>query len=234
MNLATPQELRLYKESVRLSSLQKEFLIGTILGDGNVRFVARNREASLIVDHSLAQKDYVLWKYGIMNGWVLTEPKELNRRYHKDRSKTLKSFRFSTISHPTLTSLYNIFYRNGIKIIPENIGEVLTSPFSLAAWFMDDGNKNHQAVFLNTQQFSLAEQERLRKCLLKNFDLESSINKHWVFNGRQLYRIRISTESTKKLYDLVKDFILPSMLYKFPLYPRNDFVPPRRDEMAVL
>ena len=35
MNLMTLQDLRLYKENLILSSIQKEFLIGTILGDGN-------------------------------------------------------------------------------------------------------------------------------------------------------------------------------------------------------
>ena len=219
MNLAVPQELKLYKMGAKINLYQKEFLIGTILGDGNLRFVGRNLEASLIIDHGLAQKDYVLWKYEIMKNWVLTEPKELNRAYHKDKSRTLKSLRFSTMSHHEFTSLYRTFYKDGVKIIPESIGELLTSPFSLAVWLMDDGNKNHQAVFLNTQQFSLQGQENLRKCLLDNFGLASTINKHWLFKGKQLYRIRIKTESTKRLFKMVKDFLLPSMRYKFPFFP---------------
>jgi len=158
-----------------------------------------------------------------MRDWVLTEPKELTRIYHKDKIRKLKSFRFSTVSHSEFTDFYNLFYRNGVKIIPEKIKDILKSPFSLAVWLMDDGNKNHKAVFLNTQQFSKQEQEFLRECLLGNFGLESKINKHWVYKGKQLYRIRVDTKSTKRLYELVKDFLLPSMQYKFPLYPRNDF-----------
>ncbi len=218
----TLQDLRLYKENLILSPIQKEFLIGAILGDGNLRFVNKNREVSFIVDHGVNQKNYVFWKYEIMRNWVLTEPKELTRMYHKDKTRNLKSFRFSTISHPVFTSLYNLFYKNGIKIIPDNIKDVLKSPFSLAVWLMDDGNKNHQAVFLNTQQFSKNEQEILRECLANNFGLETTINKHWVYKGKQLYRIRVDTKSTRKLYELVKDFLLPSMQYKFPSYPRND------------
>ena len=218
----TLRDLKVYKESIHLSPIQKEFLIGTILGDGNLRFVSRNREASFITDHGENQKAYVFWKYEIMKNWVLTEPKELNRIYHKDKSRKLRSFRFSTISHPEFTSLYNLFYKNGVKIIPDNIKDILKSPFSLAVWLMDDGNKNHQAVFLNTQQFSKNEQEILRECIAHNFGLETTINKHWAYKGKQLYRIRVDTKSTKKLYELVKDFLLSSMRYKFPLYPRND------------
>lgn len=219
MNLATPRELKLYKESIQLSSYQKEFLIGTLLGDGNMRFVSRNRQASLVIDHSLAQKDYVFWKYNVMKNLVLTEPKELSRVYHKDKSRMLTSFRFSTISHSELTSWYNVFYQNGVKIIPQNIGKILISPLSLAVWFMDDGNKNHQAVFLNTQQFDLHEQDLLCKCLHSNFGLEASINKHWMYKRKQLYRIRINTESTKRLYNLIQNFMLSSMKYKFPSVP---------------
>lgn len=223
MKFATAGELKEYKKSLKLISVQQDLLIGSLLGDGNLRFIRKNHEVSFIVDHSLKQKDYVMWKYRVMRDWVLTEPKTLIRVYHKDPQRNLTSIRFQTICHPEFTYWYKIFYRNGKKIVPENIKDILVSPLSLAIWFMDDGNKNHQAVFLNTQQFSLEEQKVLQECLLENFSLETTINKHWVYKRKQLYRIRVSTDSTKKLYYLIKDFLISSMRYKFPLYPRNDF-----------
>jgi len=33
-----------------------------------------------------------------------------------------------------------VFYRDGKKIIPENIAEYLANPVTMAVWFMDDGN----------------------------------------------------------------------------------------------
>jgi hypothetical protein len=223
MPSAIAEKLEVYKSLLKLSTKQKELLVGALLGDGNLRFVGRNHEASFVVDHSSVQKEYVFSKYKIMKEWVTTEPKQLTRIYHKDRNRQLTSFRFQTISHPELTTWYHIFYLNGKKIIPGNIKELLVSPFSLAIWFMDDGNKNHRAVFFNTQQFSREEQELLRACLKVNFGLETALNKHWVFNGKQLYRIRVNTKSTKRLYALIRDFVIPSMTYKLPLYPRNDF-----------
>ena len=53
MKLLSWQELKLYKEGITLSPIQKDFLIGTLLGDGNLRFVSKNKEASLTVDHGL-------------------------------------------------------------------------------------------------------------------------------------------------------------------------------------
>jgi hypothetical protein len=216
----TAKELVAYKESLTmLQPIQRDLLIGSLLGDGNLRFLRENLEATFTIDHSLKQEDYVWYKYRILKDWVLTEPRIFTRIYHKDREKMLSSVRFSSISHSVFTSWYDIFYQEGRKIIPENIEEILVSPFSLAVWFMDDGNKNHQAVFLNTQQFLLDEQELLRECLLKNFGLHSTMNKHWVYNGKQLYRIRITTESTKELRRLTQEFILPSLKYKLPVSP---------------
>jgi len=219
MEILSGIKLGLYKKEVQLDSIEWELAVGAILGDGNLRFVRKNRQANLIVDHGIGQKDYVLWKYRLMERWVMTPPKELYRVYHKNMARELTSVRFSTISHPEFTALYNLFYKEGVKTIPENISEILVSPFSLAVWFMDDGNKNHQAVFLNTQQFSVCGQKLLQECLLKNFNLHSKLNKHCVYNGKQFYRIRITTESTKVLYGLIKNFVIPSLQYKFPQSP---------------
>lgn len=216
------KELKNYKKSLLLNDTQRELIIGSMLGDGNLRITGKNREANFIVDHSFVQKEYVFWKYQIMKEWVFTKPKVVTRVYHKDNSRMLSSLRFLSISHHELTKWYHIFYKDNKKIIPLNIGEILKSPLALAVWMMDDGNRNHNAIFLNTQQFTMGEQRLLVNCLKKNFNIEARINKHWMFNEKQLYRLRLTTASTKILYSLVKELILPSMRYKFPLYPRND------------
>lgn len=222
MKVFSPIELKVYKSSLTLTEIQRNFIIGSLLGDGNLRFTAKHHEANFTVDHGEKQKEYVWWKYHLLKDWVLTEPKEVKRIYHKDRERILTSYRFFTISHKEFTSLYYLFYRDGIKIIPQHIDKILKDNFSLAVWLMDDGNKNSSSVFLNTQYFSEAEQELLRECLYLNFGLDTTLNKHWLFRGRQLYRIRFTAVATRKLYKLVKEFIIPSMKYKFPLYPRND------------
>ncbi len=214
--------LKVYKRSLKLSYQQKAFLIGSLLGDGNMRFSWQAKEANFIVDHSSTQKEYVLWKYKILQEWCLSRPIKTQRFYHKDPRRKLTSWRFFTISHPEFTKLYRIFYKNGRKIVPFNIKEILNSPFSLAVWIMDDGSRNRRALFLNTQGFSLSEQKQLQDCLQKNFNLESTLNIHSYYQGKRYSRIRITTESTSRLFKLVKKFILPSMRYKFSFYPRND------------
>lgn len=219
MKFLLARELKEYKKSLSLTQIQKNLIIGAMLGDGNLRIIGRNREASFAVDHSNHQKEYVLWKYGIMSEWVTTKPKILTRIYHKNPKRLLTSLRFQTISHPEFSFWHKVFYPEGIKIVPKNIQEILVSPLSLAIWFMDDGNKNHQAVFLNTQQFEKYDQECLMECLNQNFGLECTLNKHWMYKGKQLYRIRVSTKSTRVLHTLVEEYLLPSMQYKIPSVP---------------
>jgi len=214
--------LKNYKKNLKLSSVQKALLIGSLLRDGSMRFSWNCSEANFIIDHSGHQKRYVYWKYQILKDWCLSSIIKTERTYHKNSERKLESFRFFTISHPELTQLYNLFYENGKKRVPSNIEGFLLDSFSLAVWVMDDGSRNKQALFLNTQGFSLNEQKILQTCLLKNFGLDSSLNVHSYFKGKKYYRIRLTTKSTYKLYLLVKENLIPSMHYKFPFYPRND------------
>ncbi len=215
------KKLQEYKNKLVLSQRQRELLIGSLLGDGSIRIPGHNRNANFIVAHGEDQKEYVWWKYSLLKEWVLTPPTRSVRRYYKDKTRNSISWRFLTLSHPQLTEMYQIFYRDNRKIVPNDIEKLLISPFSLAVWIMDDGSRNKEALFLNTQNFSFREQERLCKCLKKNFNLDATINVHSVYNGKQFYRIRINTESTRKLCCLVQKYLLPSMYYKLP-FPRND------------
>lgn len=219
MDISLARKLREQRKLLKLTAFQAQIIIGSILGDGSLRLMGQSKEASFVVDHSGRQKDYVLWKHNALREWVNYEPRTLQRIYHKDKSRFLISVRFQTINHPEFTFWYKVFYQNGKKVIPDNISKTLTSPLSLAIWFMDDGNKNHGAVFLNTQQFERYEQERLIGCLKNNFGLECTLNKHSIWNGRQLFRIRVGTKSTKVLSSLISSYLLPSMQYKIPFFP---------------
>ena len=150
--LTAERKLQVYKESLMLEPIQKDLVIGSLLGDGNIRFVARNREATFVVDHSVVQRDYVQWKYQLLRTWVLTEPKTVSRTYHKNRERQLTSFRFSTMSHPELTFWYNVFYRDGIKIIPANISEILVYRFLLRCglWMMETKTIRQCSWILNS------------------------------------------------------------------------------------
>lgn len=211
-----------YKSKLSLTKRQRDIIIGSLLGDECMRIIGKARDACFAISHGEDQKNYVFWKYREFKEWVMTPPWRENRTYHRDKKRKLASWRFQTITHPDFTEIYRTFYREGHKILPNSLKALLLSPLSLAVWVMDDGNKNRDALFLNTQGFTQSQQMEIIKVLKENFDLEARINRHSTSKGRQLYRIRFTTKSTERLYGIIKRFLLPMFRYKFPSYPRND------------
>jgi len=69
------KEIREMRHKLQLTSLQKSFLVGTILGDGCLTANVGKKNFRLQVEQSAKQKDYVWWKYQIFREWVLMEPK---------------------------------------------------------------------------------------------------------------------------------------------------------------
>ncbi len=186
-----------------LTQLQKSMIIGSIWGDGYLRIILRRKNAILEINHSFKQKEYVDWKYKILENVSNSLPKA--RKSNGSRI----AYRFYSKQLPELTELYKLFYRNNKKVIPDSIS---LNPVILAIWFMDDGSKcRDRDVYLNTQQFRIADQNKLIKAL-KDLGLEAKLNK-----DKTYYRIRFIKSSLPKLKELLKDKIIPSLKYKIEL-----------------
>lgn len=201
---ANSRWLRQYKKSITLSSIQREVLIGTLLGDGYLRRSLSGKSAGLQVYHSIQAKDYVLWKRNIFHNMVLADPfyQQVNR-----------ALRFTTISHASFLEFYEVFYTSGVKKIPNDIVKYLTSCLSLAVWFMDDGNGyiNKNPFRLSTYAFGLEGNLLLQSCLKVNFDLDVHLKKDE--KGYQIY-IPVKNGSAFKFRNLIQEYIIPKMRYK--------------------
>lgn len=73
------------------------------------------------------------------------------------------------MAFPCFNEFFDLFYPNGIKAVPANIGELLT-PVGLAFWIMDDGGYSHGNLLLLTNSFTL--EELLVNILQTQFNLE--------------------------------------------------------------
>lgn len=188
-----------------LTQLQRSIIIGTILGDGYLRIVSGKKNALLEVNHALSQKAYVDWKYTMLQALCKSGPKP-----RKGNGMRI-AYRFNTRQHPEITQLHTAFYGEGKKSIPDNL---TLDPIMLAVWFMDDGSWcRDRDVYLNTQQFSQTDQERLRALLL-SLSIESSLNK-----DKEYQRIRIKKSSVPTLVEVVTPYVIPSMTYKLGYDP---------------
>ena len=200
--------------TISVSSREKEIILGTILGDGHLAMLKTG--ARLEINHSEKQQPYVLWKHKELSGMVLARPHRIEI-YDSRYAKKYIQWRFKSIVHPYLTEIYSSFYRkNGRKIVPENISDILTSPLSLAVWFMDDGGRRNDCygLFLNTLSFTKPEHAILQKCLRKNFSLDTRL--HWIKDG---YRLYIPSNCAKRFCEIVHSHMLPEMQYKMSYNP---------------
>ena len=178
--------------------MQHAIVTGTLLGGGAMRC---KTNALLEINHSVAQASYVDWKYRHLAEYVSTPPKQRNG------NGTRTAYRFVTRSDPVLTPYFRMFYGSGRKEVPE----LRLSPLALAVWFMDDGGRSRNAVYLNTQQFDLHSQRRLLEVLSEQWGIAATLNR-----DKTYHRIRVSVDGTVRLAQVIAPHVLPELRYKLP------------------
>jgi LAGLIDADG DNA endonuclease family protein len=203
---------------MNLSREAQSIVVGSLLGDA---YLTPN--GSLQIEHRLDHAEYVVWKYEGLTG-IVGRPPRIVERLDKRTSRIYRSMRFYT--RTVLKPFRSLFYRNGVKIVPESLGEFL-DPQAIAVWFMDDGGRGARTprgLVINTSGFSELEQVRLKDILADRFDVQASI--HRVGSGFQLY---IRAESFNRFSGLVSRYLVAPMRYKLPADPVTTSPPRRRD-----
>lgn len=206
----------------RLQSLfpthQFDVIIGSLLGDARLecRSIGLRSPiaARLRVHHGEKQKEYVFWKYKILENLVLKGPQEISWDNPK-RNLHEVSWYFHTKSLESLGIIHHRFYKSGLKILPREIFDLLT-PKMLAVWFMDDGSNIGEGFTLNTHSFSFEEQERIAGYLDNHYGIAATIVK-----DRTKFKIGVGKNDRTHFANIVRPFMIPSMIYKID-NPRND------------
>lgn len=196
--------------NLSLSSIQQEILVGGLLGDLSLTRGKPNHNARLAVRHSTGQTDYANHLFEVFKAFCTPNLKPvLVSFFDKRTNQQYFNISFFTRSLPCFNYYRDLFYPNGVKVVPSNIGEILTAR-GLAYWAMDDGYKDRNAFRFATESFSLSDVELLIKVMKENFDLDCSINTV----KSKYYRIYVSVHSMDKFRSLVSPFFIPSMMYK--------------------
>ncbi|MDI6603506.1 MAG: hypothetical protein QME57_05430 [Patescibacteria group bacterium] len=155
-----------------LNEIEKEIIIGVLLGDGYLN-LTQGKEAYLEIKQSKEKLSYVEWLHSQLErlGCTKIYQRKDNLQWYF-RSQELKC----------LTRFKEIFYRDKRKIVPLKIKRLLTSPLSLAVWYMDDGNidfrpKYHYSYVISINSFTFKEAKLLVETLNSNFGLRSTVNR---------------------------------------------------------
>lgn len=213
-----------YKKTLKLSSLQKQTLIGLLLGDGCLETQNNGRTYRLLIAQSEQHALYCDHLYSIFSKWVLTPPKI------SKRSNGLKMKMFKTISHSSFRFYGQQFYvvvnpsaKTGFKKRRKKLPKLIhrwLSARSLAYWFMDDGSYKSATSFgviLNTQNFTLREIQTLCQILTNRWNLQCFPRKQKnKLYKKVYYQIYISGRSFKQFFKIIEPYLIDSMRYKLP------------------
>ena len=167
---------RKLRKQYELSLEQKEALIGLILGDGYLHRPKPTNNTVLFIEQSYPEKEeYLNFLYKLMEPVVLNSPSIVTRKADKRTGKITQSLRFFTMAMPCLNYYHDLFYKNKVKSVPRNLGELLTAR-GLAFWICDDGGKSvYNQTILHTRAFKLEDIKYIQSVLLENFGLTTRL-----------------------------------------------------------
>ena len=203
-----------YKNSLKLTFLQKEILVGTLLGDACISCSKRPHPTyNIKFEHTYSKLEYIDHLYNIFEPFVGTSPQIRNMADGR------RFVWFITYRHKAFEFYYNQFYplvRNTNtrrKRVPKNIYQLLT-PRGLAYWFMEDGTFKQQSLtkksyLFSTQCFSLNDQKKLQQVLRKKFEIYADIHK-----DKNSYRLYILAHSNDTFLQQIREYIHPKFKYK--------------------
>jgi hypothetical protein len=192
--------------SLLLSREEQNIIIGTLLGDANIK--KRDRTSCLRIAHSFKQEEYMNWKIAKLSFLGISEHTKKRRIIN---NREVNMIYFATRTHPVFNYYRNLFYRFGRKILTKDILRKL-NPQSLAIWICDDGSYSatQSYIILCTNSYSLEEHELMKKFFNEKFGLNPTIG----FRDKKYYYLRFKQKDTKKLIAIIKSYLPKSMLYK--------------------
>lgn len=201
------------REKFVLTPKLKEILIGLLLGDLSARRPKPTVNTRLLFAQGIIHKDYLLHLYELFKDLCKAAPVIVTPMAHKQTEKVYPYIRFEARTLPCFNYYYDIFYLNGNKTVPSNIGDLLT-PLGLCYWIADDGcfHIRDFDIYLCTNGFSLEGINLLINALKNKFNLECT-----VVSQKNGFMIRISRKSLPTVQALLKDIMPPMMKYKIGL-----------------
>lgn len=210
---------------MKLNQNLKEIIFGGLLGDFNLQTYTKGSTWRLRILQSKRFEPYVTHLHSHFEPWVQSGVCYTTNKPHKVTGIAYDKCYFNTLTIPELAYFGHLFYNlelkegsnypKHLKKVPsKEVLDVWLTPRALAYWFMDDGSYKGSAVSARfcTDGFLYSEVEALQQVLTIKNNLKCTIIK-----DSSSWRIGISTKSMASFRDLVKPFMIPSMMYKLGL-----------------
>jgi len=218
-NLKKDERVYILGQNLEPSFIQKQVLIGKMLGDGSLG----QQNNRLTFSHSL--QEYTEFTAQALGDFAY---------YLEDVRKSgygSTMYRVRTITSKYLNTYFENWFNSGKKEVPDNLVDEIT-PLALAFWYMDDGSLGHtesqeDRANIATCNFSENSIKTLIKCLEKfNIKATKQLSNNY-------FRLRLNKDEAEKFFILIAPYIPPFMQYKLPerfkgssgFLPKTDYYP---------
>jgi heme/copper-type cytochrome/quinol oxidase subunit 1 len=205
-----PPYTSIIRYMVKIPLHLQSIIVGILISDAWLQ-INKAGNTRLAFKQSIEKSEYVFYIFNKFSHYCSAYPQIFSTKF---KGKTFKSLGFSTRTYPCFTEIYNIFYKNKIKIVPLDLYEMLTYE-ALAHWICCDGTKTYKGITLQTQCFTLEEVIFIINILIHKFNLNCSIHMQ-----RKQPTIYISSKSMEKIQSDLLPFFCKSMKYK--LFLKNN------------
>lgn len=207
-------------KSVRLKAIYRigphpldvlSIIFGSLLGDGHAekRLYGNGTRIAFYQEHS--HVSYMIYLHSLLSsfGYCNLKSPSIGTRLGIG-GKVRKTVRFTTWTYTSFNWIHEIWYVNGVKVVPDCISYYLT-PLALAIWIMDDGSKVGKSLKFSTNSFTYGDCLKLITVLNNNFGLKCTIQSA---GAADQYIIYVRKESMHTLRNIVYPYIIPEMRYK--------------------
>lgn len=184
-------------------------IIGSLLGDAYAEVRHGNTRITFYQEKS--NQHYAFWLHDKLASLGYCNPNRPKVHIRQnDKGDIRHIIRFSTWTFSSFNWIQEMFYVNGKKIVPKNVGNYLT-PLALAIWIQDDGGAVSTGMKIATNCFTEKEVEILCLILKNKYNINATKQSAGYPNQ---YIIYILTESMPLLAKICKPYVHPSMYYK--------------------
>lgn len=186
-------------------------ITGSLLGNSHAEMRKKGDGTRISFSQESNRVEYLLWLHSIVSDMGYcnpTQPKIQSRIGIGGKIRYI--IRFHTFTYQSLNWIRETWYKDGIKRVPENIKEYL-SPLAIAIWIINDGSRSGKSIKWCTNSFSYEDCVRITNILYKLYNVKCSVNSA---GKKDQYVIYVLKESMATLRNLVKDYMVSSMLYK--------------------
>lgn len=195
-------EFAQFSEEFSDSDEWDQVVLGSLMGDCGI-YRKPSNNAYLREQHGLKQKEYLLWKREFLARKIRVPMVSGARSGYTGEPQV----GYQSGCSPLLNQYLNLRKDFG--------GLERLGPLGLAIWYQDDGCAGN-GFRLSTECWSEGENQVLADFLLNRFGIQVKVGSY-IRDGRPLYYLHAGIEAKRKLVELCRAYVHPSMAYKFDL-----------------